>query len=83
MEAHNSEAHGPHLNSRGVDVKLPENCEGLLKQLVTDGNICYVWGIVVVKAINVLHNTSSVSFNGRQNEQVLQVSAKSNTFNRL
>lgn len=83
FKARNSKVHGAHLHSRGVDVKLSENCERLLEEFITDGNICDVRGVVVVKAIDVLHDASSVGFNGRQNEKVLEVSEIINTFSRL
>lgn len=64
----------PHLHSRGVDIEFPKNSKGLLEQLVADRNVCNVWSIIVVQTVDVLHNTSPISFNGRQDEQVLEVS---------
>lgn len=62
-----------HLYGWGVDVKLLENGKGFLKELVADGDVSDVWGIIVVQPVDVLHHTSAVSLDGRQNEQVLEV----------
>lgn len=63
-----------YLHGRGVDVKLPEDGEGLLKELIANSNVGNVRGIIVVQAVNVLHDTSAVCFDGGQDEQVLKVS---------
>ena len=62
------------LHGRSVDVKLPEDSKGLLEELVADGNVGNVWGIIVVQAVDVLHHTGPVCLDGRQDQQVLQVS---------
>lgn len=62
------------LHSRGVDIKLSEDGEGFLKELVADGDVCDVWGIVVIQAVDVLHDTCPVGFDGRQDQKVLEVS---------
>lgn len=64
------------LHRRRVDVKLPENSKGLLKQLIADGDVSDVRGVVVVQAVDVLHHAGSISFDGRQDEQILQVSER-------
>lgn len=65
-----------YLYSGGVDIKLLENGKRFFKELVADGNISNVWSIIVVQPVNVLHHTSTVCLDGRQNEQVLEVSGK-------
>lgn len=64
------------LHRRRVDVKLPENSKSLLEQLVADGDVSNVRGVVVVQAVDVLHHAGSVSFDRRQDEQILQVSER-------
>ena len=59
------------LNSRGVDIKLLEDGEGLFKELKADTDVSNVRSIVIVKTIDVLHHTSCVSLDGCQDEQVL------------
>lgn len=61
------------LHCRCVDIKLPEDGKSLLKELVADGNVGDVRGIVVVQAVDVLHDASAIGFNGRQDQKVLQV----------
>ena len=51
-----------HLNGRGVDVKLLEDREGLLEELITDAYVGNVWSIVVVQTVDILHHTGLVSF---------------------
>lgn len=68
------EQEDPHLHSGGVDIEFPKNSKGLLKQLIADGDVCDVWGVVVVQAVDVLHDTGAVSFDGSEDEQVLEVS---------
>lgn len=68
------EIKGTYLHGGGVDIKLPENGKGLLKQLIADGDVRDVRGIVVVQAVDVLHNAGPIGFNSRQDEQILEVS---------
>lgn len=63
-----------HLHSRCVDIKLLKNGKGLLKQLIADCDVCDVRCIIVVKPVDVLHHTSAISFDGCQDQQVLQIS---------
>ena len=51
-----------HLDCRSVDIKLLEDGEGLLKELITDADVGNVWSIVVVQTVDILHHTSLVSF---------------------
>lgn len=62
-----------HLHSRCVDIKLPEDCKSLFKELVADGDVSYIRGIIVVQSVDVLHYASAISFDGRQDQKVLQV----------
>lgn len=62
-----------HLNRRGVHLKLLEDGKGLFVQFRGDGNVGNVGGVVVVEAVDVLHDTRSVSLDGSQNEQILQI----------
>lgn len=62
-----------YLNSRSVHFKLLEDSEGFLIQLIADGDVGYVRGIIVVQSVDVLHDASAVGHDGGQNQQVLQV----------
>lgn len=64
------------LHSRGVDIKLPEDGEGLLEELVADGDVCDVRGVVVIQTVDVLHDACPVGFDGRQDKKVLEVSER-------
>ena len=55
-------------------VVLVENDDGLLEQFIVDGDVGYVWGVVVVQSVDVLHHLSRVRLDRSQNQQVLQVS---------
>lgn len=68
--------HRYYLYGRGVNIKLFEDGERLFIELIADCNISNVWSVVVVQPVDVLHDTSPVSLDGRQNEQVLEVSIK-------
>lgn len=68
--------HRYYLYGRGVNVKLFEDGECLFVELIADRNISNVWSVVVVQPVDVLHDTSPVSLDGGQNEQVLEVSVK-------
>ena len=63
-----------HLHSGCVDVKLLEDSECLLEELVADGDVGDVWGVIIIQAVDVLHHTGTVRLYGRQDQQVLQVS---------
>lgn len=63
-----------YLNSRGVDIKLLEDGESLLIEFIADSNVSDVRSIVVIQAVDILHHSSAVCFNGCQNQKVLQVS---------
>lgn len=62
-----------HLHCWCVHIELPEDCKSLLEEFIANGDVSDVWGIVVVEAVDVLHDTSAVSFDGRQDQEVLQV----------
>lgn len=64
-----------YLNSRGVDLKLLEDGESFLVKFVTDSYVGNVGGVVVVEAVDVLHDARAVSLDGRQDQQVLQIPA--------
>lgn len=68
--------HRYYLYGRGVNIKLFEDGERLFIELIADCNISDVWSVVVVQPVDVLHDTSPVCLDGRQNEQVLEVSIK-------
>ncbi len=55
-----------HLHCWCVHIELPEDRESLLEELIANGDVSDVWGIVVVETVDVLHDTSAVSFDGRQ-----------------
>lgn len=61
------------LHCRRVDIKLPEDSKSLFKELIADGDVGNVRGIVVVQAVDVLHYTSAIGFDGRQDQKILQV----------
>ena len=67
---------GLYLNGRGVDVIFLEDSKGFLKQFAANADGGQVGSIVVVKTIDVLHHTSLVSLDGRQDQQVLQVTER-------
>jgi len=50
-----------YLNSRSVDVKLLEDCKGLLVKLVVDGNVGDIRGVIIVQSVDVFHDSGSVS----------------------
>lgn len=56
-----------------VHIELPEDRKSLLEELIANGDVSDVWGVVVVEAVDVLHDTCAVSFDGRQDQEVLQV----------
>lgn len=62
-----------HLHCWCVHIKLPEDRKSLLEELIANGDVSDVWGVIVVEAVDVLHDTSAVSFDGRQDQEVLQV----------
>lgn len=68
--------HRYYLYGRGINIELFEDGERLFVELIADCNISNVWSVVVVQPVDVLHDTSPVSLDGRQNEQVLEVSVK-------
>ena len=75
-----------YLDGRCVDVKFPKDGECLLEEFAIDSNVCDVWGVVVVETGDVLHDAGTVSLDGSQDQQILQVpvgSAKWNKFNSL
>ena len=47
----------PCLNGGRVNFKLAEDGKGFLVEFTADGNVSDVWGVVVVKPVNVLHHT--------------------------
>lgn len=61
------------LHCRCVHIKLPEDGKSLFKELVADGDVGDVRGVVVVQAVDVLHYASAIGFDGRQDQKVLQV----------
>ena len=65
------------LDGGHVVVELLEDGEGLLKQTRSDGNIGNIRGVVVVEAVDVVHNACAVSLDGGQDEQVLEVAVAS------
>ena len=65
------------LHSGGVDVKLLEDGEGLLKELIADGDVGDVGRVVVVQPVDVLHHAGAVRLDGRQDQEVLEVSGTS------
>lgn len=64
---------GTHLYCWCVHVKFPEDCESLFEELIADGDVSDIWGVVIVQAVDVLHDTSAVCFDGGQDQKVLQV----------
>lgn len=56
-----------YLYSRCVYIKLPEDGKCLLKELITDSYIGYVWSIIVIQAIDVFHDTGAISLNSCKN----------------
>ena len=62
-----------HLDGRGVDLELAKDGERLLVQLAADGDVGDVGRVVVVQAVDVLHDARAIGLNGREYEQVLQV----------
>ena len=63
-----------HLNSGCVNVKLLEDSESFLEQLVGDGNVSDIGCIVVIEPGDVFHYSGRVCLYSRQDQQVLQVS---------
>ena len=68
-----------HLDGRCVDFKLLEDGKGLLIQFTTDSNVGDVWSIVVVQTCDVFHHAGAISFNGSQDQQILEVPASTST----
>lgn len=62
-----------YLYSRCVDIKLPEDSKRLLEKLVADSYIGYVRSIIVIQAIDVLHDTGAIGLNSCEDEKVLQI----------
>ena len=62
-----------YLYSGGVDIKLLEDSESLLKQLVGNGNVGDVWSIIVIKSGNVFHDTCWICLYSCQYQQILKV----------
>ncbi len=69
-----------YLYGWGVDVKLLEDGEGLFVQLVADGDVGDVRSVVIVQPVDVLHDPRPVRFDGRQDQEVLQVPDAKDTF---
>ena len=61
------------LYGRCVDLKLFEYRESFLVEFAADGDVCDVGGVVVVEAIDVLHDATAVGFDRRQDQQVLEI----------
>lgn len=61
------------MYSRCVDFKFLEDGKSFLIEFIGDGNVCNVWGVVVIQSVDVLHHTGAISFNGSQDQQVLKV----------
>lgn len=53
-----------------------EDGKGLLIQCTADGNVCNIWGIVVVQAVDVFHDPSTVRLDGGQDQQILEIPKK-------
>mmetsp|Transcript_11520 Transcript_11520/g.29032 ORF Transcript_11520/g.29032 Transcript_11520/m.29032 type:complete len:325 (+) Transcript_11520:1247-2221(+) len=62
-----------HLNGLHVVAKLFEDGESLVVQLRPDSDVGDVGRDVVVQAVDVVHDARLVSFDGSQDQQVLQV----------
>ena len=62
-----------YLNGGCIDFKLLVNGKCFLVEFTIDGNVCNVRCIVVVQPGDVLHHSSGVGPNGREDQQVLQV----------
>ena len=60
-----------HLDGRGVNLELLEDCESLFIKLAADGDVSDVGGVIVVEARDVLHHPRAVCFDGSQDQQVL------------
>lgn len=67
------------LYSWCVHFKLLEDSKGFFVEFICDSNVCYVWSIIVVQAVDVLHHTSTVCLDSCQDQQVLKVSATAKT----
>ena len=72
-----------HLYGRGVDVKLFEDGEGLLEELIADGNVGDVRCVVVIQPVDVLHHACAVGLDRRQNQQILEVSGHGRQMKRM
>ncbi len=70
-----------YLYGWGVDLKLLKDGEGLFVQFVADGDVGDVGSVVIVQPVDVLHDPRPVRFDGRQDQQVLQVPDAKDTFN--
>ena len=64
------------LHSGGVDVKLLEDGEGLLEELIADGDVGDVRRVIVIQPVDVLHHARAVGLDRRQNQQILEVSGR-------
>lgn len=62
-----------HLHGWCVHIEFPEDRESFFEELVANGDVSDVRGIVVFQAVDILHDASAVSFDGGQDQKVLQV----------
>ena len=62
-----------YLDSRSVDIELFEDGESFLVELIGNGDVGDVGGVIVIQTVDVLHDAAAVGFDGRQDEQVLQI----------
>ena len=60
-----------HLDSGRVDIVFLEDGEGLLEEFAADADGGQVRGVVVVKAIDIFHDSGLVGLHRREDEQVL------------
>lgn len=67
---------GAHLDRRSVDVEFLEDCKRFFVELAVDSDIRNIWGIVIVKPVDVLHDPGPISLYSGQDEQVLQIPVK-------
>ena len=70
-----------YLHCWGIDIKFPENGKCFFKELIADGDVGNIWGIIIIQAVNVLHNTGTVSLDCSEDEEVLQVPLRQKDLN--
>ena len=56
--------------NRCVDIKFPKDGERFLKEFAIDSNVCNVWSVIVIQAVDILHDASAVSLDGCQETPV-------------